>query len=118
MRNGAKGVTEKREKEIKLRLSDAEYLRLLHRAGQQPLAPWLRTLGLGERISLQRPAPAVDPQLLRQVAGIGNNLNQMARRLNQHQELSIVERLHWLAALNRIDRQLAQLVNEHRRDDR
>jgi hypothetical protein len=27
----------------------------------------------------------VDPKLLRQLAGIGNNLNQIARLVNQHQ---------------------------------
>jgi len=36
---------------------------------------------LGEQTSRKRPVPEVAPELLRQVSGMGNNLNQIARRL-------------------------------------
>ncbi|WP_139788775.1 plasmid mobilization relaxosome protein MobC, partial [Klebsiella variicola] len=39
---------------------------------------------LGEKQTKQSKVIEVDPKLLRQLAGIGNNLNQIARLVNQH----------------------------------
>ena len=73
---------EKRTKEIKIRLTETEHQRLLDRCDRTHLAEWLRHLGLGEHTSRKRRVPSVAPELLRQVSGIGNNLNQIARRTN------------------------------------
>ncbi|MGL5418194.1 MAG: MobC family plasmid mobilization relaxosome protein [Plesiomonas shigelloides] len=51
--------------------------------------------------------------MLRQVSGIGNNLNQIARYLNQH-GLPPQERVSLLAVLNSIDQHLAELLEQHR----
>ncbi len=48
----------------------------------------------------RRPAPIVDPDLIRQVARIGNNLNQIARKVNER-SLTGVEILVHLAAIER-----------------
>jgi len=81
-----------RNSHIKVRVSDAEkqeWLTLADAAGlsvsdliraamQQPIirAPVPKRN--------RRPAPAVDPQLLRNLANAGNNLNQLARAVNMY----------------------------------
>ena len=105
---------EKRTKEIKIRLTETEHQRLLDRCDRAHLAEWLRQLGLGEHTSRRRRVPEVAPELLRQVSGIGNNLNQIARRLNQLDGLNPTERVSLLAVLNSLDRNLGELLEQHR----
>ena len=75
---------EKRTREIKIRLTDSEHLRLIDRCDRTHLAEWLRQLGLGEHTARKRRLPDVAPELLRQVSGIGNNLNQIARHCHRY----------------------------------
>jgi len=105
---------EKRTKEIKIRMTATEHQRLLERCDRIHLAEWLRQLGLGEQTSRKRRVPEVAPELLRQVAGMGNNLNQIARRLNQSDSLTPSERVSLLSILNSLDRQLGELLEQHR----
>lgn len=105
---------EKRTKEIKIRLTETEHQLLLERCDRTHLAEWLRHLGLGEHTSRKRRVPSVAPELLRQVSGIGNNLNQIARRLNQSDSLTPSERVSLLAVLNSLDRQLGDLLEQNR----
>jgi len=105
---------EKRTKEIKIRMTETEHQRLLERCDRIHLAEWLRQLGLGEHTARKRPVPEVAPELLRQVSGIGNNLNQIARRLNQADSLTPSERVSLLSLLNSLDRQLGELLEQHR----
>lgn len=106
-------TTDKRTKEIKIRLTDEEHQQLQGFAGGQQLASWLRELGLSGGVSGQRkrppvPVPTVAPELLRQVVAIGNNLNQIARRLNSA-EWGPMDKLQVLAALAAISRDLEVL---------
>ena len=105
---------EKRTKEIKIRLTETEHQRLLDRCDRTHLAEWLRQLGLGEHTSRKRRLPEVAPDLLRQVSGTGNYLNQIARRLNQTDTLTPSERVSLLSILNSLDRQLSELLEQHR----
>ena len=105
---------EKRTKEIKIRLTETEHQSLLERCDRTHLAEWLRQLGLGEHTSRKRRIPDVAPELLRQVSGIGNNLNQIARRLNQSDSLTPSDRVSLLSILNSLDRQLGELLEQHR----
>ena len=105
---------EKRTKEIKIRMTETEHQRLLERCDRIHLAEWLRQIGLGEQTSRKRPVPEVAPELLRQVSGMGNNLNQIARRLNQSDSLTPSERVSLLSILNSLDRQLGELLEQHR----
>jgi hypothetical protein len=57
-------------------------------------------------ISRPRPAPKADPELIYQVAAIGNNLNQIARRVNSG-EIKAVETL---GQLRTIEQQLERLI--------
>lgn len=57
-------------------------------------------------------APPVDPRLLTGVAKIGNNLNQLARWANTYQRAADAATV--LVALASIERELAQLLPDHR----
>ena len=52
------------------------------------------------------PPPKVDPELLRQVAAIGNNINQIARRCNSGGIFDV------LAVLLEIEKRLQELVEK------
>lgn len=80
-----------RDKSIKIRVTEAEKSALRNRATRDALAEWMRDYCLGAEIVPQstqpksrkhREPPPVAPELLRHLAQIGNNLNQLARRVN------------------------------------
>ena len=96
----------KRIKSIKIRVTDDELLALRERCGNASLAPWLRDLGLGVR--KPRRVPSVDPALLRQLAGAGNLLNQIARKLNRG-EWGAGDRIEIQAALRHIEQRLSEV---------
>lgn len=104
-----------REKVIKVRVTDEEYVALKQRSAKPRLAEWMRETCLdtsGQRKSRSQPRSSADPALLRQLAGIGNNLNQIARRVNSGQ-WGPLERVHVMTALAAVERQLAALKPEH-----
>ena len=100
-RSMEKSVKEKRTREIKLRLTEAEHQRLRTLAGDAPLAEWIREFSLraaqtdifahlekqqraqAAKREKQREALSVAPELLRALSGIGNNINQIARHCNR-----------------------------------
>lgn len=99
-----------RTKVIKVRVSDAEHQRLQALASRPELARWMREHCLGADTGTRRrgdPPPA-DPALLRQLAGIGNNVNQIARRLNAG-EWGPADRIQVVAALSAVSRSLDAL---------
>ncbi|SIY93997.1 mobilization protein MobC [Shigella sonnei] len=96
----------KRTKSIKIRVTDDELAALRERCPAGELAPWLRDLGLGQK--RPRRAERVDPALLRQLAGAGNLLNQIARRIHTGQ-WSYGDRVEILAALRHIEQRLAEI---------
>jgi len=55
----------------------------------------------------QKPTPKSDPELIRQISAIGNNLNQISRRVNQGDKFDVIP--HLVA----IENQLEQLLNAH-----
>ena len=97
-----------RNKEIKIRLTDAEHRRLSELSCGKPLAPWLRNLGLGEReFDFSEPAKA-DPDLLRHLSAIGNNVNQIARAMN-NQSFDASQKIVFLYELEQIETHLRSL---------
>lgn len=107
--------TPKREHKISIRASDDELAELKNRAADQPLAEWLRELGLGQQRKRERERwtspPTVDPLLIRHVATIGNNVNQIARALNQNPN---ADSMAVLVEIQHIQKALDQLVEIHR----
>jgi hypothetical protein len=68
-----------RNKEIKIRLTDAEHEQLMQKRNKMRLAAWMRETCI-------RGQPPVIPQInqeaLAQLRGIATNINQIAHRLN------------------------------------
>ena len=105
----------KRTKEIKIRLTEEEHQDLLNRCTKASLATWMRETCLGEKQTKQSKVIEVDPKLLRQLAGIGNNLNQIARLVNQHSKQdSVLDRIAIITALSSIERELQRLNDDHK----
>ena len=105
----------KRQKEIKIRLTDEEHKNLLDRCNTASLASWMRETCLSEKRTKQSKVVEVDPQLLRQLAGIGNNLNQIARIINQQSKTNeAIDRIAVITALSGIERELQRLHEDHK----
>lgn len=107
----------KREKIIKVRVTPEELATLQMHCTRGELARWMRETCLNPGQSdlvedLRGPTP-VDPALLRQLASIGNNLNQIARRVNTA-EWGPADRVSIIAALGAIERELAGVRALHR----
>lgn len=99
----------KRLKTIKVRVTETEWASLRATCPKAQLAEWMREHCLGVVPQLRRTPPAtIDPALLRQVAGIGNNLNQIARRINAS-PLTTLDKVEYLAALAAVARELEGL---------
>ncbi len=93
---------DKRIREVKIRLTDNEWQSLQQRKTKS-LAGWLRDLGLGAM-----PIRQADPELIRHLARIGSNLNQIARHTNTEKQLD-VQVLRELAQANAL---LDQLIKQ------
>jgi hypothetical protein len=107
----------KREKIIKIRVSAEELATLQMHCTRGELARWMRETclnpGQADLVKdLKGPAP-VDPALLRQLASVGNNLNQIARRVNTG-EWGPSDRVAIIAALGAVERQLASVRDLHK----
>ena len=110
-------MKEHREKIIKMRVNDSEYRELLVRSRKPRLAEWMREYCLGAHVPRANSFPRIDPNLLRQLAGLGNNLNQIARAINS-QDWKPVDRVQVVAALASIERELVFLKTDNTHDDR
>ncbi|WP_351011916.1 MobC family plasmid mobilization relaxosome protein [Shewanella sp. S1-58-MNA-CIBAN-0166] len=106
---------EKRERVIKIRCTDAEYDALVERSTKLRLAEWIRETCLGVPAKRGAPLPTVSPELQRQLAGIGNNLNQIARAINRSQWNSI-DKVSVISELVNIQRSMAIIKTEHSND--
>lgn len=107
-------MPQKRTKMLTLWVTPEEHERLLARCDSPRLATWMREVCLDEKPSrASKPLPTLAPELLRQLAGMGNNLNQIARRLNSGQ-WSAHDRVQVVAALMALEREL-QLLREQAR---
>lgn len=60
-----------------------EHRILLANCCSRQLAKWMRETCLGEKTNLGRKYTKTDPDLLRQLVAIGNNLNQISRAINR-----------------------------------
>ena len=110
-------MDEKREKIIKIRVSPEELETLKFNSTKVQLAEWMRETCLNPgQVDLVRdlvqPDP-VDPALLRALAGIGNNMNQIARRINTG-EWDPLDVVKIVSALGAVERELAELRALHR----
>ena len=76
-----------RDRYIQIRLTEAEFNDIKARAGELGTSTFLRRLALSQKIEQPKKKAkkiihVADPELVRHVAWIGNNINQIAKRLN------------------------------------
>ncbi|GKW14031.1 hypothetical protein PEC301899_43130 [Pectobacterium carotovorum subsp. carotovorum] len=101
-------MTDKRSKMLTMWVTEDEHRRLLERCDGKQLAAWMRQTCLDEKPARVGKLPSISPALLRQLAGIGNNLNQIARQVNAGSG-SGNDRVQVVAALMAIDAGLERL---------
>lgn len=83
-----------KDKKIQIRMTADEKAQIMERSQDADISTFLRELGLGHdpKIPDQKPKVvihAVDPELVRHVARIGNNINQIAKNLNLTKEVDL-----------------------------
>lgn len=103
----------KRQKEIKVRLTEAEHRALLARMTGAELATWIRNTCLEEKPNKKRSYKVADPQLLAALGRIGGNLNQIARQVNTVE--SDIEKIRAFAELAMIREQLQGILADYDR---
>lgn len=105
-----------KDKFIKLRVTEDERVRWNAKAAKlnMTLADYFRKLADEEPTGIAPAMPLknrkfvpVDPELLRQIAWIGNNLNQIAKAVNQGNKTDLVEQLI------SIDRRLKEIADAY-----
>lgn len=96
-----------RNRVIKIRVSDVEFSELNKRKTETQLATWMRKHCLNASKQRSTTVQKCDPNLLRQLAGIGNNLNQIARRTNSDAKAEILQ------SLISIERELEKLNDQY-----
>lgn len=114
----------KREREIKLRLSNDEHELISKMANGKPVASFIREYCLSadneyfakvakaNRAKINR--LTVNPELLRQLAGVGNNVNQISRNLNGLLRAgNSVDLIKLAIILKDIERHLKEIKNNH-----
>ena len=87
MTEAKKSIRNLKDKKVQIRMSADEKVLILKRAQGADISTFLRELGLGHEPKIPKQKPRVivhsaDPELIRYVAKIGNNINQIAKNLN------------------------------------
>lgn len=103
---------EKRTRSVKIRLSDDELAILKMHSTRTELARWMREFclsgGQQDLAASVGGGEKADPELLRQLAAVGNNLNQIARALNGG-AWGALDKVSVLAALSRVEDHLKMI---------
>lgn len=107
---------EKREVVLKVRATATERERWQAVADAKgvTLSDLVRLSLDGQKARRRAPPPSVAPELLRALAGIGNNLNQLSRAVNRKGRGHITA-MAIISRLVEIDRELAALRLDHER---
>ncbi len=101
----------KRTKSIKIFVTDEEHQILMAKKTKYHLAAWMREFCIdADTIKTTAVVPNVDPKLLRQLAGLGTNLNQIAKAVNQNKDTPI-DKINVLTQLVAIEQNLTEIKN-------
>lgn len=109
----------KRTKTIIIRCTEEEHAQLLENKQRHELARWLREIGIStkknEVIKHQLP-----PELVRIMAGIGGNLNQISKNINSLLKAGLLNRIDTLELMVQLvnTEKALRLVNEYLDKDR
>jgi len=93
---------------MKVAESEKEEWQLLAKSHQVSLSELIREKLKNVKSVKKRKVKTVDPELLRAINSIGNNLNQISRRVNENQKFDVV------VELSSIEQQLERVLNAHK----
>lgn len=106
-----------RKRYIQIRVTEDELQEIKQRAGNVSTSTFLRRLALDQPIA-QPPTPSreivhkCDPDLIREVNLIGNNINQIARHLNEGNKLSNSILIELLNLQNSLDETVQRVMKD------
>lgn len=108
-----------RTKWLKIRVSDNELLDIKKRAGIHDMSAYVRGVILDQPIAAPEPkhkkiVHSADPELVRAVNRIGNNINQIAKQTNAGQEVGNAVLIALLDLQTTLDKALASSVFDDR----
>ena len=108
-----------RDRHIQIRLTDTEFNDIKTRAGELGTSTFLRQLALGQKIEQPKARAkkiihAADPELVRHVAWIGNNMNQIAKHLNQDNQIDNEILMTLLKIQADLDSELQRIMGDDR----
>jgi hypothetical protein len=108
-----------RDRHIQIRLTDAEFSEIKIRAGELGTSTFLRQLALNQKIEQPKPKAkktihAADPELVRHVAWIGNNMNQIAKHLNQGNQVDNEVLMTLVKIQADLDTELQRIMSDDR----
>jgi len=107
-------MKETRKKSVKVRFFEEELLQAKANCPRSEFARWLRELSLNQvsdNVQIEQKKSDVDIEFLRQVSGIGNNLNQITKKVNsKYDTLNSIELLHQLSV---IEKQMNELLKKN-----
>ena len=108
----------KREKSIKIRLTEEEHQKLMELKDGIELATWIRTTCLnienleqGNQRKAKPPIKQADPQVLKELNRIGVNMNQIAKAIN-HYGYDLVSQLKINQGLAQISEQMDEVIRK------
>lgn len=104
-----------RDKHIQIRLSVDEKADIESRAGDLDTSTFLRQLALKQPTPQPNPKPTIvihsaDPELVRHVAWIGNNMNQIAKHLNSGNSVDKSVLLQLIEIQSALDTELERIM--------
>lgn len=106
----------RREKAIKIRMTDEEHQKLLQLMQGNELATWIRETCLSlengqkqAKKAVQQEIKPIDPNILRELNKIGVNLNQIAKAINSH---NLIDRIAITQSLSIISEQLNEVLEK------
>lgn len=111
----------KRTKIVKSRFNETEIGLLRANANGEPLGAFLRNVGLGNTIKevykIKKMYIPVDPELTYEIHKLGQNLNQVARKINQDSKLgNSIDSFQVLSGVSRIEKTLNEIKEAHTYD--
>ena len=109
-----KSLVEKRKYRVNLKMNTEEYYMLKNRASEAGVSPCDFIRSVIPKAEIRQRLSPEWMEHIRKISGMANNLNQIARKINSGQ-WSGHDRVHVVAALMAIGRELSELRDEVRK---
>ena len=117
MADNRKKRKEVRQKIIRVRVNEIEWNQLQENSGASKVSPFLRDLGL-RNATRKDSAPKADPELIRQLVRIGNNVNQLTKTANEYRKRGeYIEAVEMLGRLKSIESELEAIRQANQKPD-